>query len=104
MAATSFVLPERCWPKGRRYMRELRRAVEAYWYATMEDPEAAALKIRRVVTAVNVLDEAVFQNAFGDAYKKHRAQDPLGKVVMGLELIRNCEEQGFGAHFSRIER
>lgn len=41
MAATGFALPERYWPKGRRYMRELRRAVEAYWYASMEDPEAA---------------------------------------------------------------
>ncbi|MFD4461073.1 hypothetical protein [Nocardia sp. NPDC058480] len=78
--------------KGRRYMREVRRAIEAYWYATMEDPEAAALEVRRVASAVNVLDEAVFCNQHGDAYRSHRASTPLGRVVMGLELIRNCEE------------
>lgn len=95
--------------KGLRYMREARRAIEAYWYATMEDPGAAALEVRRVASAVNVLDEAVFLHAFGDRYKRHRARDPLGKVVMGLELIRNCEEHSPvvfddllvpGAHFS----
>ncbi len=73
-------------------MRELRRAVEAYWYATMEDPEAAALEARRVASAVNILDETVFLNAHGDAYRSYRARNPLGKVAMGLELIRNCEE------------
>lgn len=78
--------------KGLRYMRELRRAIEAYWYATMEDPEAAALEARRVASAVNILDEAVFLNAHGDAYRSHRAGNALGRVVMGLELIRNCEE------------
>ncbi|MER7701592.1 hypothetical protein ABTX81_01650 [Kitasatospora sp. NPDC097605] len=73
-------------------MREIRRAIEAYWYATMEDSEAAALEVRRVASAVNILDETVFLPAFGDDYRRHRARDPLGKVVMGLELIRNCEE------------
>lgn len=94
--------------KGLRYMRELRRAIEAYWYATMEDPEAATLEVRRVASAVNILDEAVFLNAHGDAYRSQRAGTALGKVVMGLELIRNCEEHAHvvfsdllvpGAHF-----
>ncbi|WP_158682502.1 hypothetical protein [Nocardia cyriacigeorgica] len=78
--------------KGLRYMRELRRAIDAYWYATIEDREAAALEARRVTSAVNILDEAVFLNAYGDIYRQHRAGTTLGKVVMGLELIRNCEE------------
>jgi len=78
--------------KGLRYIREVRRAIVAYWYATMEDPEAAALEVRRVASAVNILDEAVFEHAFGHRYRQHRARDPLGKAVMGLELIRNCEE------------
>jgi hypothetical protein len=73
-------------------MREIRRAILAYWYATVEDGEASALEARRVISAVNVLDEAVFAAGVGQPYRDHRARDPLGKVVMGLELIRNCEE------------
>ncbi|MCB8902069.1 MULTISPECIES: hypothetical protein [unclassified Streptomyces] len=108
MARAQFSLSVAYLAKGLRYMREVRRAIEAYWYATMEDPEAAALEVRRVASAVNILDEAVFLHAFGDDYRRHRARDPLGKVVMGLELIRNCEEhspalfEGLlvpGAHF-----
>ncbi|MFJ8399190.1 hypothetical protein ACIQ9K_01810 [Streptomyces microflavus] len=92
MAKAQFPLRGTYADKGFRYMREVRRAIEAYWYATMEDSEAAALEVRRVASAVNILDEAVFLPAFGDGYRRHRARDPLGKVVMGLELIRNCEE------------
>lgn len=104
-----FPLTDAYLAKGLRYMREVRRAIEAYWYATMEDPEATALEVRRVASAVNILDETVFLHAFGDSYRRHRARDPLGKVVMGLELIRNCEEHSPvlfdgllvpGAHFS----
>lgn len=87
-----FSLPATHRPKGRRYIREIRRAILDYWYATVEDAEAAALEARRVVSAVNVLDEAVFADAFGQPYRDHRARDREGKVVMGLELIRNCEE------------
>ncbi|MFF3489404.1 hypothetical protein ACFYXC_40165 [Streptomyces sp. NPDC002701] len=92
MTKAQFTLEGSYAAKGLRYMREIRRAILAYWYATMEDPEAAALEVRRVASAVNILDEAVFVPAHGDSYCQHRAHDPLGKVVMGLELIRNCEE------------
>jgi hypothetical protein len=40
---------------------------------------------------VNILDEAVFEAALGDSYRDRRSQDRLGRVVTGLELIRNCE-------------
>ncbi|MFE3114195.1 hypothetical protein [Kitasatospora indigofera] len=92
MTRAQFPLTDAHLAKALRYMREVRRAIEAYWYATVEDPEAAVLEARRVASAVNILDEAVFLHAFGDNYRQHRARDPLGKVVMGLELIRNCEE------------
>jgi hypothetical protein len=38
-----------------------------------------------------ILDGAIFQDTAGQAYCDHRANDRLGRVVMGLELIRNCE-------------
>jgi hypothetical protein len=84
-------LPDRSWPKARRYMRALRRGVLSYWYATIEDGEAAAIEAATATWYVNILDEAVFQPAHGTSYEDLRANDRLGQVVMGLELIRNCE-------------
>jgi hypothetical protein len=72
-------------------MRALRRGLLAYWYATLEDTEAAAIEAATTTWYVNILDEAVFEQAHGKAYKDLRANDQLGRVVMGLELIRNCE-------------
>ncbi len=42
--------------KAQRYVRALRRAVLAYWYATLEDPEAAALEAITATLYVNILD------------------------------------------------
>lgn len=72
-------------------MRALRRGLLAYWYATLEGTEAAAIEAATAAWYVNVLDEAVFEHAHGQAYRRVRASDRLGQVVMGLELLRNCE-------------
>jgi hypothetical protein len=87
-----FPLPDSHLPKGLRYMRALRRAIHAYAIAAMEDREAAALEARAAASAVNILDEAVFQHAFAGPYRRHRAGSDGGRLVMGLELVRNCEE------------
>ena len=84
-------LPDEAWPKARRYMRAFRRGLLAYWYATLEDTEAAAIEAATATWYVNILDETVFEQAHGEPYKDLRANDRLGRVVMGLELIRNCE-------------
>ena len=84
-------LPDVALGKAQRYARALRRAVLAYWYATLEDPEAAALEAITATLYVNILDEAVFEPALETRYRAIRSQDRLGWVVMGLELIRNCE-------------
>jgi hypothetical protein len=84
-------LPDVAWPKARRYMRALRRGLLAYWYATLEGAEAATIEAATATWYVNILDEAVFEQAHGQPYKDLRANDRLGRVVMGLELIRNCE-------------
>lgn len=84
-------LPEDALPKAHRYMRALRRAVIAYWYATLECKEAAHIEAAGAATVVNVLDETVFQAALGQRYQDLRARDRLGQVVTGLELMRNCE-------------
>lgn len=84
-------LPDAALPKGQRYMRALRRAVVAYWYATLESKEAAHIEAASAATVVNVLDESVFQEALGQPYQDRRARDRLGQVVTGLELVRNCE-------------
>lgn len=84
-------LPEDALPKAHRYTRALRRAVIAYWYATLEGKEAAHIEAARAATVVNVLDEAVFQMALGQRYQDLRARDRLGQVVTGLEMVRNCE-------------
>lgn len=89
--AAQFVLPSSHRPKAHRYMRSLRRAVLRYWYATMEDLEAAAIEATGAASIVNTLDEAVFQAAHGTPYKEFRKKARLGRVVTGLELIRNCE-------------
>ena len=72
-------------------MRAFRRGLLAYWYATLEDTEAAAIEAATATWYVNILDETVFEQAHGEPYKDLRANDRLGRVVMGLELIRNCE-------------
>jgi hypothetical protein len=72
-------------------MRALRRATLAYWYATIEDKQASLIEATTACLAVNVLDESVFELELGDAYRKHRADSPGGRVVTGLELVRNCE-------------
>jgi hypothetical protein len=84
-------LPDEFLPKTQRYMRALRRGVLSYWYATLEDAEAAAIEAATATWYVNVLDESVFEKAFEEQYQRLRAKDRLGRVVMGLELIRNCE-------------
>jgi hypothetical protein len=65
--------------------------VLSYWYATVEDVEAAALEAGTAVFYVNILDEAVFEASLGQSYRDRRSQDRLGRVVTGLELVRNCE-------------
>ncbi|WP_322770020.1 hypothetical protein [Frankia sp. Cr1] len=85
------VLPDEQFAKAVVYMRALRRAVIAFWYATIEDVEAALIEAAQACFAVNILDEAVFAHALGDPYRQIRAKDRLGQVVTGLELIRNCE-------------
>jgi hypothetical protein len=84
-------LPDVALRKAQRYARALRRAVLAYWYATIEDPEAAALEAITATLYVNILDEAVFEPALETSYRTIRSQHQLGRVVTGLELIRNCE-------------
>jgi hypothetical protein len=87
----TFVLPDPAFDKARGYMRGLRRAVLSFWYATLEDSEAATLEATTASLLVNILDEAVFEESFGESYREIRARDRLGRVVTGLELIRNCE-------------
>lgn len=87
----SLPLPDDDLPKARRYMRALRRAVLAYWYATLEDPEVAALEAATATFYVNILDESVFEMALEEPYRVLRRDTPLGRVVTGLELVRNCE-------------
>jgi hypothetical protein len=57
-------LPDEFLPKAQRYMRALRRGVLSYWYATLEDAEAAAIEAATATWCVNVLDESVFEKAF----------------------------------------
>lgn len=77
--------------KAERYMRALRRATLAYWYATIEDKQASLIEATNACLTVNILDESVFEAELGDAYRKHRADSDGGRVVTGLELVRNCE-------------
>jgi hypothetical protein len=91
LVGVSLALSDLELPKALRYMRALRRAVISYWYATLEDQAAAAIEAATATFYVNILDEAVFAPAKGELYRAHRAQDPLGRVVTGLELVRNCE-------------
>lgn len=91
MTAGVLPLPASHLSKAQFHVRGLRRALIDYWYATLEDAEAAALEATRATFAINILDEAVFEDAFGDRYRTRRAKSRLGRVVMGLELIRNCE-------------
>jgi hypothetical protein len=93
------VLPDEHLAKAVVYMRALRRAVIAFWYATIEDSQAALIEAVQACFVVNILDEAVFEHALDEPYRQLRAKDRLGKVVTGLELIRNCEAHahvGFG--------
>jgi hypothetical protein len=84
-------LPDTHQAKAETTMRAFRRALMDYWYSTVEDKQAAVIAAAQACFQVNILDEAVFHDALGDPYRDRRAQDLLGRVVMGLELIRNCE-------------
>lgn len=77
--------------KAERYMRALRRAVLSYWYATIEDQQAALIEAANACLIVNLLDESVFESELGETYTGLRANSAGGRVVSGLELIRNCE-------------
>ncbi|MDT0224133.1 hypothetical protein [Gordonia sp. AC31] len=77
--------------KAMRQMRGLRRAILSYWYATLEDKTAALIEATSACLVVNILDESVFEPEFGEPYKKLRERSPGGRVVTGLELVRNCE-------------
>lgn len=90
-SVSGFALPDAQLAKAIVYMRALRRHIYGYWYATLEGREAAMIEAAAAAMTVNVLDEAIFQEAAGQAYCDHRAKDRFGRVVMGLELIRNCE-------------
>ncbi|MFC9355154.1 hypothetical protein ACFTZB_01025 [Rhodococcus sp. NPDC057014] len=87
----SFELPSEQLAKAMVHMRALRRQVLSYWYATIEDAEASAIEAGLASMTVNILDEAIFEFAHGDRYKKFRLNDRLGQVITGLELVRNCE-------------
>jgi hypothetical protein len=88
---TDLTLEEPALSKGLLWMRAVRRRTLDYWYATAEDPEAAQVEAALAAVAVNVVDEAVFERSHGDGYRGHRRVHPQGRVMMGLELIRNCE-------------
>lgn len=77
--------------KAERQMRALRRAILAYWYATIEDQQAALIEAANACVVVNILDESVFEAALGDVYRERRADSAGGRVISGLELVRNCE-------------
>lgn len=63
----------------------------AFWYSTIEDLEAASIEAIQACFIVNILDEAVFERALGKPYRQIREKDSQGRVVTGLELVRNCE-------------
>lgn len=84
-------LPATHWSKAEAAMRALRGALLSYWYATLRDTPAATIAAAGASFWVNILDEAVFLDAHGDPYQRVRGRDRRGQVVMGLELIRNCE-------------
>lgn len=77
--------------KAERYMRALRRAALAYWYATIEDKQASLIEATNACIVANILDESVFEAEVGDSYRRQRADSPGGQVLSGLELVRNCE-------------
>jgi hypothetical protein len=87
----NFALQEPFLSKGMLWARALRRRIIDCWYATTEDPNAAVIEAALATVAVNVMDESVFGKAHGNVYREHRRAHPQGRVVMGLELIRNCE-------------
>lgn len=84
-------LPGKALAKAEHCMRALRRAVISYWYATIEDMHAAAIEAATATFYINILDEAVFEISHGEMYREAREKSALGRVVAGLELIRNCE-------------
>lgn len=91
MPPTTGPLGDSALAKAERYMRALRRAALAYWYATIEDKRASLIEATNACIAVNILDESVFEAEIGEAYRTQRANTPGGRVVTGLELVRNCE-------------
>jgi hypothetical protein len=89
--SSDLTLEEPVLSKGLLWMRAVRRRTLDYWYATAEDPDAAHIEAALATVAVNVVDEAVFEASHHYRYRDHRRVHPQGRVVMGLELIRNCE-------------
>jgi hypothetical protein len=89
--SNGLTLEEPALSKGLLWMRAVRRRTLDYWYATVEDPDAAHIEAALATVAVNVIDESVFLASHGDRYRDHRPAHPQGRVVMGLEFIRNCE-------------
>ena len=84
-------LGEPALAKAERYIRALRRAALAYWYATIEDKHASLIEATNACIGVNILDESVFEAELGEPYRKERADTAGGRVLTGLELVRNCE-------------
>lgn len=88
---SAFPLPDAVLPKALLWTRALRRRAIDYWYATVEDLDAAQIEAALAAVVINILDEAVFEEALQDPYRNLRRRHPQGRVVLGLELIRNCE-------------
>lgn len=84
-------LSEAALAKAERHMRALRRAILSYWYATVEDQQAALIEATNACLVVNILDESVFEVELGKPYREQRGRTAGGRVVTGLELVRNCE-------------
>ncbi len=88
---TDLPLPDESLPKALQCIRALRRAITSYWYATVEGREPAMIEAITGTMYVSILDETVFAPVHGEEYRNLRATSRLGRVVMGLGLIRNCE-------------
>lgn len=77
--------------KAQLWMQALRRRTIDYWYATTEGTSAAHIEATAASVVVSVLNDVVFEKAHGTRYVKLRDAHPRGRVVLGLQLIRNAE-------------
>lgn len=84
-------LSETALAKAERHMRALRRAILSYWYATLEGKHAALIEATNACLVVTILDESVFAEDLGKPYREQRGRSAGGRVVTGLDLVRNCE-------------